>query len=604
MLKPKILTTLREYSWTQFRSDSVAGIVVGIVALPLAIAFAIASGVSPEKGLFTAIIAGFLISALGGSRVQIGGPTGAFVVIVYHIVQQYGLEGLLLATFLGGILLLIMGLCGFGAAVKFIPYPVIVGFTSGIAVIIFSSQIKDFFGLSMPSVPADFIGKWAAYKDHLYSVNFYASILSLGTLILIVFFRRIKSPIPGSLIAIIISSVLVKVFHWPVETIGSRFGEIPHTLPFPQLPVFDLEMVRIIFPSAVTIALLAGIESLLSAVVSDGMIGGRHRPNMELVAQGLANIGSSLFGGMPATGAIARTTTNVQSGGKTPMAGIIHACVLMMIMFLFGKWAAYIPLACLAGILVSVAYHMSEWHTFRALLRSPKSDVAVLVITFFLTVLFDLTLAIETGIVLSVFLFIRRMAVVTNVGIITRELTDDEEKEDPNAISKRTVPEGVEVYEINGPFFFGASYKFLEAMNTVGKLPKVRIIRMRDVPSMDATGLQALKEEWKSSKKRGIAFLLADVHSQPLFTLERSGFLDLLGEDNVFGNIDDALNRAREILSLPPVVTRLQKDWKALGLPFLNSSSISRILACFLPRLKITSSKLASAENFVGKFKG
>ncbi len=526
---------------------------MGVVALPLAIAFAMASGVSPERGLFTAIVAGFAISALGGSRVQIGGPTGAFVVIVYGIVQQYGMDGLLLATLMAGGLLLIMGLFRFGSAVKFIPYPVVVGFTSGIAVIIFSSQMKDFFGLSMGDVPADFAHKWIAYGRALASgINCYALAVSAASVAVIVLWKRVSRKIPGPLVALVLATLAVQWFGLPVETIGSRFGEIPHRLPLPVLPHWNLQMLKDLSSSALTIALLAGIESLLSAVVSDGMIGGRHRPNTELVAQGVANILSPLFGGMPATGAIARTTTNVQMGGRTPVAGMAHALTLLIIMLFLGHWAVLIPLSCLAAILVVVAYNMSEWHSFAMLLKNPKSDVAVLLVTFGLTVLIDLSVAIQVGIVLAAFSFIARMALVTNVGVITREMTDQEDAEDPNAISKRVVPDGVEVYEINGPFFFGASYKFLEAMKVIGAVPKVRIIRMRDVPAIDATGIQVLKQEFESSKRRGVAFLLADLHAQPLIALERADVLEVIGEDNVFGNIDDALNRARAILGLPP----------------------------------------------------
>ncbi len=567
MLKPKLFTTLKDYSWPQFRADFVSGIIVGIVALPLAIAFAIASGVSPEKGLFTAIVAGFIISALGGSRVQIGGPTGAFVVIVYGIVQKYGVDGLMVATFMGGIILMIMGFFKFGSAIKFIPYPVVIGFTSGIALIIFSSQIKDFFGLQMGSVPADFLAKWTDYFHHFSKVNYYALCVGVGSLLIIIFWRKISQRIPGPLIALIVSTLVVKIFHLPVETIGSRFGEIPHLLPAPSLPHTSFEMVKNLIPSAVTIAALAGIESLLSAVVADGMIGGKHRPNMELVAQGIANVVSPLFGGMPATGAIARTATNISNGGRTPVAGIIHSVTLFAIMIFLGRWAGFIPLACLAAILVVVAYHMSEWRSFLMVLKSPKSDVAVLLTTFGLTVVLDLTVAIQAGMLLAISLFMRRMSLVTNVGVITRELTDEEESDDPNEISKREVPEGVEVYEINGPFFFGASYKFLEAMNAVGgKAPKVRIVRMRNVPAIDATGIHALKEEHNNSKKRGIAFIISDIHAQPLFALERADLLEAIGEENVLGNIDDSLNRAREILNLPkaerpvPFVPTVQRE--------------------------------------------
>lgn len=553
MLRPKLLTTLKDYKWHQFRADAIAGIVVGIVALPLAIAFAIASGVSPEKGLYTAIIAGFLISLLGGSRVQIGGPTGAFVVIVYNIVHQYGMDGLLVATLIAGILLVIMGLCGLGSVIKFIPYPVTVGFTSGIAVIIFSSQIKDFLGLPMGPVPADFFEKWHTYTQHIHEFNPAALAIGSVSMFVMIALQKISKKIPVSLVVLILATAAVAFFHLPVETIHSRFGDIPHTLPAPSFPKTDWNTIQLLMPSAITIAILAGIESLLSAVVADGMIGGKHRPNIELVAQGVANIASPLFGGMPATGAIARTTTNIHSGGRTPIAGIVHSITLLLIMLFFGKWAGLIPLSALAAILVLVSYRMSEWRSFKMMLRSPKSDVSVLLITFVLTVVIDLTAAIQAGLLLSVLLFIRRMAEVTNIGVITRELVDEDERDDPNAISKRTVPKGVEVYEINGPFFFGASYKFLEAMSNFKNAPKIRIIRMRNVPAIDATGLHTLKEEFKSSKKKGIPFLLADIHTQPLFAIERSGLLETIGEDNVFGNIDDALNRAREILGLPLV---------------------------------------------------
>ncbi|MBI3765975.1 MAG: sodium-independent anion transporter, partial [Ignavibacteriales bacterium] len=448
MLKPKLFTTLQHYSRQQFLSDITAGLIVGVVAIPLAVAFAIASGVSPEKGLFTAVIAGFIISALGGSRVQIGGPTGAFVVIVYGIVQNYGLNGLIVATMMAGVILIVMGVARFGSAIKFIPHPVVVGFTSGIALIILSSQVKDFLGLQMGDVPSDFVEKWIAFAAHVDSMNFYAVSIGMGCILLIVFWQRVIHKIPGSLVALILSTIIVQVFHFPVETIGSRFGDIPSTLPAPTIPSFDFATLKHLIQPATTIALLAGIESLLSAVVADGMIGGKHRSNMELIAQGVANIASPLFGGLPATGAIARTATNIRNGGRTPIAGMIHALALLMIMLFFGRWATLIPLSCLAAILVVVAYNMSEWKVFKALLKSPRSDVVVLLTTFVLTVVFDLTVAIEIGIVLSVFLFMRRMALVTNVDVVTREFQDEEETDDPNAIEKRVIPEGVEVYEI------------------------------------------------------------------------------------------------------------------------------------------------------------
>lgn len=553
LLKPKLFTTLQGYSSQQFLSDLTAGLIVGIVALPLAIAFAIASGVSPDKGLVTAIVAGFLISVLGGSRVQIGGPTGAFVVILYGIVNNYGLNGLIVATLMAGVILVIMGFARLGSVIKFMPYPVIVGFTSGIALIIFSSQVKDFFGLQMGTVPVDFVEKWIAFVQNLASINSYALAIALGSTIVIIFWQRFVHKIPGTLVALLLSTMVVQMFHLPVETIGSRFGEIPSMLPTPVLPTIEYATIKHLIQPATTIALLAAIESLLSAVVADGMIGGKHRSNMELIAQGVANIATSLFGGIPATGAIARTATNIKNGGRTPIAGITHAIVLLLVMLFFGRWATLIPLSCLAAILVVVAYNMSEWRSFKDLLKSPRSDVAVLLITFGLTVVFDLTVAIEIGVVLSVFLFMRRMAAVTNVGVVTRELKDEDETDDPNAIEKREIPKGVEVYEVNGPFFFGAAYKFEEAMRFIEKAPKVRIIRMRNVPAMDSTGLNVLKKVYNDCRKHNIAFLISDIHTQPLYALGQSEMIDLIGEENIFGNIDNALNRAREIVGLPKV---------------------------------------------------
>lgn len=553
MLKPKLFDTLKNYSWAQLRADGIAGIIVGVVAFPLAIAFAIASGVSPDKGLVTAIIAGAIISGLGGSRVQIGGPTGAFVVIVYSILQKYGMDGLLAATIMGGILLVIMGLFRFGSIIKFIPYPVIVGFTSGIAVIIFSSQVRDFFGLTMHTVPAPFTEKWGAYANAFHTLDLSSLGLGIFSLAILIFWKKISNRIPGALVALVAATLIAHFFRLPVETIGSRFGEIPHTIPFPVLPAIPWKTLRILLPSAMTIAVLAGMESLLSAVVADGMMGGKHRPNMELVAQGIANIASPLFGGIPATGAIARTATNVHNGGRTPVAGLVHALVLFAIMFFLGKWIAWVPLSCLAAILIIVAYNMSERQSFAMILRSPRSDVAVLWITFLLTVFVDLTAAIQVGLFLALLLFMRRMALVTNVEVVTNELEDEEEPDDPNAMSKRKVPAKTEVYEINGPFFFGASYKFMEAMNDIGVKSKVRVIRMRNVYALDATGLHTLTQAHKSFKKSGITLIISDLHTQPLFAMEKSGLLEKIGEDNVFGNIDDALNRAREVLGLPKV---------------------------------------------------
>lgn len=556
MLVPKSVTTLKSYSRSQFTSDLSAGVIVGVVALPLAIAFAIASGVTPDRGLYTAIIAGFLISALGGSRVQIGGPTGAFVVIVYGIVQQYGIDGLVVATIMAGVILVILGMAKLGAAIKFIPHPVVVGFTSGIAVIIFSSQVKDFLGLRMGDVPAEFIPKWQAFATHLNSINAQALAVALVALLIMILWPRVSRRIPGPFVALVATTLAVRFFDIPVETIGTRFGAISANLPQPILPQVSLSQVIALVGPAFTIALLAAVESLLSAVVADGMIGGRHRSNMELIAQGVANIVAPIFGGMPATGAIARTATNVKNGGRTPVAGMVHALILLLITLFFGKWAALIPLATLAAILVVVSYHMSEWRTFRSELTAPKSDVVVLLTTFGLTVLVDLTVAIEVGMVLAAFLFMRRMAEVTNVSIVTRELADSdansEDEDDPNSVRRREVPPNVEVFEISGPFFFGAAEQFKDTLSQIAGKPKVLIIRMRDVPAIDSTGLHALHELSRRCKRDGTLLLLSDVHAQPMFALVRSAILAEIGEENLFGHLDHALDRARQYLGLPP----------------------------------------------------
>jgi SulP family sulfate permease len=555
VLVPKLVTTLRTYDRHQLTADLTAGVIVGIVALPLAIAFAIASGVTPERGLYTAIVAGFLISALGGSRVQIGGPTGAFIVIVYRIVQQYGYGGLAIATLMAGGMLIVLGVARLGSAIKFIPYPVITGFTSAIALIIFSSQVKDFLGLRMGEVPAEFAEKWAAYADAIGTINPSALLVSGTALVIIIAWPKVTQRIPGAFVALIITTAMTHLFDLPIETIGSRFGAIPSSLPMPSIPDVNPAQIAALVGPAFTIALLAAIESLLSAVVADGMIGGRHRSNMELVAQGVANVASPLFGGIPATGAIARTATNVKNGGRTPVSGITHAVTLLLITLFFGRWAALIPMATLAAILVIVAYHMSEWRTFRTELRSPKSDVAVLLTTFFLTVLVDLTVAIEVGIVLAALLFMRRMAEVTNVSILTRELDDEGDlyATDPNAVRRREIPAGVEVYEINGPFFFGAAEQFKDTLGRVAKKPKVLIIRMRNVPAIDSTGIRALADVVRRTRKDGTLVLLSDVHAQPLVALGRSDLLDEIDDDNIFGNLDDALNRARAEIGEPPV---------------------------------------------------
>ena len=562
---PKLLVCLREgYSRQTFLSDLGAGLTVGIIALPLAMAFGIASipqqvadaaGVSPPAmGLYTAVIAGFLISALGGSRVQIGGPTGAFIVIVYGIAAQHGYAGLATATLMAGVMIIIMGLSGFGGMIKFIPYPVTTGFTAGIAVIIASSQVKDFFGLKMANVPAEFMDKWHAYYLSASTWSPHTFGVGAGSLALLIIIRKLAPRLPWGILAVIIGSLVVWVLRIPVETIGTRFGGIPRTLPSPHLPPFSFELAQQLMPEATTIAILAAIESLLSAVVADGMTGGRHKADTELVAQGVANIGAVIFGGIPATGAIARTTANVKSGGKTPVAGMIHALVLFLVMLLLAPLAKAIPLATLAAVLLVVAWNMSEIDHFRYVLRAPKSDMAVLLATFGLTVFTDLTIAVGVGMVLASMLFMKRMAEVSNISAITDELengADVLEAGDPNAISRRDVPPGVEVYEVNGPLFFGVADRLQDTLRGLEKPPKVFILRMRRVPAIDASGLHALEEFYKKCRNQGTTLILSGVHAQPLSAFMQVGFDKTVNRENMFGNIDNALNRARGLVGVP-----------------------------------------------------
>ncbi|MFZ1731057.1 MAG: sulfate permease [Bacteroidota bacterium] len=549
-LEPKLFTVFREgYSKETFIADLTSGVIVAIVALPLAIAFAIASGVKPEQGLYTAIIAGAAISILGGSRVQISGPTGAFIVVIYAIVQKYGYDGLAVATLMAGAMLIIMGVLRMGTLLKFIPYPLTVGFTSGIALIIFSSQIKDLFGLETGAVPAEFIGKWILFAGSFGSINLSAMAIGAASILIIVFWPRVTRRIPGSLVAILAATAAVQLMDLPVETIGSRFGAVPTSFPTPHFPSMSWEMVRELFSPALTLALLGAIESLLSAVVADGMMGTRHRSNMELIGQGIGNILSPIFGGIPATGAIARTATNIRNGGKTPVSGIVHAIVLLLIMLFFGRWAALIPMPALAAILVVVAYNMSEWRTFRKLLRYPKSDVIVLLATFILTVLIDLTVAIEVGIVLSALLLMKRMSDTTNMQIITRGIAEgedeDEEAFDDYHIESRDVPDDVMVFEVQGSLFFGAVEQFKETISEIHSRPRVFILRTRHVRAIDATGLQAIEDLVTRLQKEGVKFLLSGVHAQPMVALRASGLIDLIGEENLCGNIDEALRIAR-----------------------------------------------------------
>lgn len=561
IFSPKLLSTLKSYSALSLRADVTAGVIVGVVALPLAIAFALASGVSPERGLTTAIIAGFLISVLGGSRVQIGGPTGAFVVIIYGIVERYGVDGLMLCSLMAGVMLVLMGVFRLGSIIKFIPYPLTVGFTAGIAVVIFSSQVKDFLGLKMEgAVPADFVEKWRVYVEAFQTFTPVALGLSLLALAILIFWPRVSRKIPGSIVVIVLITVLVWLFHIPVETISSRFGVLPTGLPRPGIPAFNFAQLKNLISPAFTIAMLGAIESLLSATVADGMIEGRHRSNTELIAQGIANIVTPLFGGIPATGAIARTATNVKNGAKTPVAGIVHALTLLLIVLVFGRLAGMIPLCALAAVLVMVSYHMSEWHAFKALLKGPKTDIAVLVTTFLLTVFVDLTVAVEVGLLMSVVLFMKRMSDVTTVKKISMELAneapgEEDLRSDAEAVSRRKIPNGVVVYEAEGALFFGVAELLRDNLDIGHAPPKVLILRMRHVLVLDATGLRALRDLRRQCLRYQTHLIISGIHAQPMIAFERSGFLYEMGEKNVVGSIDEALALANMVLwrlNLPP----------------------------------------------------
>lgn len=549
--KPKLFSTLRSYDKKTLVSDVMAGLIVGIVALPLAIAFGIASGVSPEKGIITAIVAGFAISLFGGSRVQIGGPTGAFIVIIYGIIEQYGIQGLTIATLMAGLFLVLFGILHLGTIIKYIPYPIIVGFTSGIAVTIFSTQIKDLLGMQLESVPSDFIEKWIAYFSNFSSVDMWSAIVGVLSVVIIAVTPRFSKKIPGSLIAIIVMTVAVLLLKnfagvTTVETIGDRFS-INATLPSATMPELSWLTIKQLVSPAVTIAILGAIESLLSATVADGAIGDRHNSNTELIGQGIANLLTPLFGGIPATGAIARTMTNINNGGRTPIAGIIHAIVLLLIFLFLMPLAQYIPMACLAGVLVVVSYGMCGWRSFLSIMRNPKSDVTVLLLTFFLTIIFDLTIAIEVGLVIACLLFMRRMAESTDVKFIDHEIDPSEDTDQQFAHDEHLeIPEGVEVYEINGPYFFGAGNKFEEMMARFGHRPKVRIIRMRKVPFVDSTGIHNLTNLCVMSQNEGIRIVLSGVNDKVLATLEKAGFYNLLGKENICPHINVALEKAKE----------------------------------------------------------
>ncbi len=560
--KPKMISALKNYSRQTLMADVMAGIIVGIVALPLAIAFGIASGVSPEKGIITAIVAGLAISIFGGSKVQIGGPTGAFIVIVYGIIQQYGIQGLTIATLMAGVFLIMLGVLRLGTIIKYIPYPIVVGFTSGIAVTIFTTQVKDLLGMQMDSVPSDFIEKWGAYIYNIGNIDPWSALVGIVSVALIaswpllarLFHLSPLKALPGSLVAIVlmtIAALLLKEYAGitSIETIGDRFS-INSTLPDAVVPALSWETIKSLVGPAVTIAVLGAIESLLSATVADGVIGDHHNSNTELIGQGIANLASPIFGGIPATGAIARTMTNINNGGRTPVAGIVHAFVLLLIFLFLMPLAQYIPMACLAGVLVVVSYGMSGWRSFLAMLRNPKSDVTVLLLTFFLTIVFDLTVAIEFGLICACLLFMRRMAETTDVHAVLDEidLNEDADMERGN-LEHLTIPEGVEVYEINGPYFFGAGNRFEDIMARYGSRPKVRIIRMRKVPFIDSTGLHNLENMCLMSQKEGITIVLSGVNEKVDAVLRRNNFEQIVGADNICNHIDLALARASQIVN-------------------------------------------------------
>ncbi|MCI6723136.1 MAG: sulfate permease [Bacteroidales bacterium] len=551
MYKPKLISCLKHYDKKTLSADIMAGIIVGIVALPLAIAFGIASGVSPEKGIITAIVAGLLVSVFGGSKVQIGGPTGAFIIIIYGIIEQYGMSGLTIATFMAGAFLVLFGLLRLGTIIQYIPYPIVVGFTSGIAITIFSTQVKDFFGMQIEKVPSDFVEKWICYANNVSTIDLWSLFIGMLSLVTIIVLPRISKKIPGSLIAIILTTVVALVLRnylgiTSIETIGDRFS-ISSDMPGADVPELSWLTMKGLVQPALTIALLGAIESLLSATVADGVIGDRHNSNNELIGQGIANLVTPIFGGIPATGAIARTMTNINNGGRTPVAGIIHAIVLLLIFLFLMPLAKYIPMACLAGILVMVSYNMCGIPSFLGILRNPKSDITVLLVTFFLTIIFDLTIAIEVGIVIACLLFMRRMAETSDVqqvrDIDVEEESDLQSQHDEHLI----VPQDIEVYEINGPFFFGAGNKAEELMTRFREKPSVRIIRMRKVPFIDSTGVHNLSNICIASKQQGIDVVLSGVNPKVHAVLDKAKLYDIIGEDHICPHIDIALKKAKEL---------------------------------------------------------
>ena len=550
--QPKLFSTLKDgYDKTKFVQDLLAGVIVGIVALPLAIAFGIASGATPEAGILTAIVAGFIISFLGGSKVQIGGPTGAFIVIIYGIIQEYGMSGLCIATFMAGAFLILMGFLHLGTIIKYIPYPIIGGFTSGIALTIYATQIKDLAGLQIESVPAGFIDKWITYFKHIDTISWWSLLVGVCSILIIVFTPKISRKLPGLLVAIIVMTIICLILKGVgvsgIETIGDRFS-ISTELPQAEVPRLNWDSIRGLAQPAMVIAMLGAIESLLSAAVADGVIGDRHDSNQELIAQGIANMVTPLIGGIPATGAIARTMTNINNGGRTPVAGIVHAVVLALIYLFLIPLVKFIPMACLAGILVVVSYNMSEWRSFKAILRNPKSDIIVLLVTFFLTVIFDLTVAIEVGVLIACLLCMKRMAETTNVSVLSDEIDPNADTDVQGNLDHLIIPEGVKVYEINGPYFFGIGNKFEEMMGDMGGRAKVRIIRMRKVPFIDSTGVHNLSNMCRMCSQMGVKVVLSGVNPQVMKVLEDSGMDDVVGKENICSHINIALKRAEEII--------------------------------------------------------
>ena len=549
MFKPELFNSLKNYSTKTFVSDLIAGVIVGVVALPLAIAFAIASGVSPERGLFTAIIAGFCISFFGGSKVQIGGPTGAFAVIVYGVVNKFGYEGLVIATIMAGILLILLGAFKMGGLVKFIPYTIVTGFTAGIAVTILTGQIGDFFGLTTGKMPGDFVGKIKVYIESFNTINWYSFGIAAISLIVIFLWPKINKKVPGSLIVIILATVVSLILEhtlgWKTDTIGSRYGAIPSSLPAPTIPEINLELIKQLFPTAISIAVLAAIESLLSAVVADGMIGSKHDSNTELIAQGIANIASPIFGGIPATGAIARTATNIKNGGKTPIAGIIHAVVLLLIMLLLGKFAVYIPMAALAAVLVSVAWNMAGIPAIKALLKGQKSDICVLAVTFIITVFIDLTVAIEIGLGFAAFFFIKKMIDVSEVQEKRENIITGIDAS--GNTTEYTIPENVLVYDIEGPLFFGTVRKFEMAVERAAISCKALVLNMESTIYLDAGGIRALEQCKAACDRKGIKIILSGIHTQPYILFEKTEMVNKIGRENIFGEIQEAIDYASKL---------------------------------------------------------